>query len=295
MVADVQPADLYLQLMKSCLMNTIYADYVKPPVQAVARWKRWVVKALEVRNLELVHARELALRAAERERNARIDGWAWLPEAHTMIGARRLDNLQECIEDVLERMVPGDLIEAGVWRGGASIFMRAVLKAHGVEDRTVWVADSFEGLPAPNEALYPADAGDLHHTVEELSVSLDEVRRNFGLYGLLDDRVRFLPGWFSDTLSQAPIERLAVLRIDADMYESTTQVLEALYPKLAPGGYVIVDDYGGIPACRRAVDDYRAAMGITDEIRTIDWTGIYWLRSSDVLSGGSRPAARRAT
>lgn len=290
-----QPADLYLQLMKSCLINTIYADHFRPPAHAHARWKRWVVKALKARDLELVQARHRAVMSAERERNARIDGWAWLPEAHTMIGARRLDNLQQCIEDVLERGVPGDLIEAGVWRGGASIFMRAVLKAHGVEDRTVWLADSFQGLPPPNEALYPADAGDLHHTVEELSVSVDEVRRNFGLYDLLDDRVRFLPGWFSDTLPQAPIERLAVIRIDADMYASTTEVLEALYPRLAPGGYVIVDDYGGIPACRRAVDDYRAAMGITDEIRRIDWSGIYWLRSSDVLCDESRPPAGRAT
>ena len=290
-----QPADLYLQLMKSCLINTIYADHFRPPAHAKPRWKRWVVKALKARDLELVHARPRAVMSAERERKARIDGWAWLPEAHTMIGARRLDNLQQCIEDVLERGVPGDLIEAGVWRGGASMFMRAVLKAHGVEDRTVWVADSFQGLPPPNEALYPADAGDLHHTVDELSVSVDEVRRNFGLYDLLDDRVRFLPGWFSDTLPQAPIERLAVIRIDADMYSSTTEVLEALYPRLAPGGYVIVDDYGGIPACRRAVDDYRAAMGITDEIRRIDWSGIYWLRSSDVLSDESRPPAGRAT
>lgn len=281
--------------MKSCLINTIYADHFRPPAHANARWKRWVVKALKARDLELVQARHRAVMSAERERNARIDGWAWLPEAHTMIGARRLDNLQQCIEDVLERGVPGDLIEAGVWRGGASIFMRAVLKAHGVEDRTVWLADSFQGLPPPNEALYPADAGDLHHTVEELSVPVDEVRRNFGLYDLLDDRVRFLPGWFSDTLPQAPIERLAVIRIDADMYASTTEVLEALYPRLAPGGYVIVDDYGGIPACRRAVDDYRAAMGITDEIRRIDWSGIYWLRSSDVLSDESRPPAERAT
>lgn len=290
-----QPADLYLRLMKSCLLNTIYADYVRPQPQAGVRWKRWVVKALKARNLEVVYGRDRAVLSAEGERNARIDGLAWLPDAHTMIGARRLDNLQACIEDVVERDVPGDLIEAGVWRGGASIFMRAVLKAYGVEDRNIWLADSFQGLPPPNDALFPADAGDLHHSVEELSVSLDEVRHNFGLYELLDDRVQFLPGWFRDTLAQAPIERLAVIRIDADMYESTTQVLEALYPKLAPGGYVIVDDYGGIPACRRAVDDYRAAMGITDDIRTIDWTGIYWRRSSDVLSGESRPAARRAT
>lgn len=289
-----QPADLYLELMKSCLTNAIYGDDVRRPPRADARWKRWVVRALKARDLELVQARDRRPTTAESDRSGRIDGREWLPEAHTMIGVRRLDNLQECIEDVLARGVPGDLIEAGVWRGGASIFMRGVLKAHGVEDRTVWLADSFQGLPPPNDK-YPADAGDLHHTIDELAVSLEEVRENFRRYGLLDERVRFLPGWFRDTLPDAPIERLAIVRIDGDMYESTIQVLEALYPKLAPGGYVIVDDYGGIPACRRAVDDYREAMGITDEIRQIDWTGVFWLRSSDVLIGEGNPAAPRAT
>ena len=286
-------ADLYLELMKSCLTNAIYGGDVRRRPRADARWKRWVVSALKARDLELVQARD-PTRPAERERDGRVDGREWLPEAHTMIGLRRLDNLQECIQDVLARGVPGDLIEAGVWRGGASIFMRAVLKAHGVEDRTVWLSDSFQGLPPPNDDEYPADAGDLHHTIDELAVSLDEVRENFRRYGLLDDQVRFLPGWFRDTLPGAPIERLAVIRIDGDMYESTTQVLEALYPKLVPGGYLIVDDYGGIPACRRAVDDYREAMGITDDIRQIDWTGVYWLRSSDVLRD-NRPAGRFAT
>lgn len=286
-------ADLYLELMKSCLTNAIYGGDVRRRPRADARWKRWVVSALKARDLELVQARD-PTRPAERERDGRVDGREWLPEAHTMIGVRRLDNLQECIQDVLARGVPGDLIEAGVWRGGASIFMRAVLKAHGVEDRTVWLSDSFQGLPPPNDDEYPADAGDLHHTIDELAVSLDEVRENFRRYGLLDDQVRFLPGWFRDTLPGAPIERLAIIRIDGDMYESTTQVLEALYPKLVPGGYLIVDDYGGIPACRRAVDDYREAMGITDDIRQIDWTGVYWLRSSDVLRD-NRPAGRFAT
>jgi len=241
-----------------------------------------------------VQARDQALMSAQSDRGGRIDGREWLPEAHTMIGVKRLDNLHGCIEDVLERAVPGDLIEAGVWRGGAGIFMRAVLKAHGVEDRTVWLADSCQGLPPANDDEYPADAGDLHHTIDELAVSLDEVRQNFRRYDLLDDQVQFIPGWFRDTLRQVPLELLAVIRIDADMYESTTQVLEALYPKLSPSGYVIVDDYGGIPACRRAVDDYRMTMDITDEIRQIDWTGIYW-RSSDVVSRDRRPEAGRAT
>ncbi len=183
----------------------------------------------------------------------------------------------------VHRLHSRDLVEAGVWRGGAGIFMRAVLKAHGSEDRRVWLADSFQGLPPPKPDQYPADAGDLHHTVPELAVSLEEVKANFARYDLLDDRVRFLPGWFRDTLPQAPIDRLALIRTDADMHESTINALEALYPKLSPGGFVIVDDYGGIPGCRRAVDDFRTAAGIADELRWI-WTGVYWRRGTDAAA-----------
>ena len=117
----------------------------------------------------------------------------------------------------------------------------------------------------------------LHDTV--LAVTVDDVRSNFARYGLLDDQVEFLVGWFADTLATAPIEKLAVMRLDGDFYESTMDALSALYPKLSVGGYVIIDDYGCIDACRAAVHDYREAHGITDEIKLIDWTGAYWKRT----------------
>ncbi len=104
---------------------------------------------------------------------------------------------------------------------------------------------------------------------------------NFRRYGLLDDQVRFLKGWFRDTLPDAPIERLAVLRLDGDLYESTIQALECLYDRLSAGGYVIVDDYGNVAGCRQAVHDFRAQRGINDPIRPIDWAGVYWRRSGD--------------
>jgi len=209
----------------------------------------------------------------------RVEGRDWPATAHTMIGLKRLDNLQTCVEDVLSNNVPGDLVETGVWRGGATIFMRAILKAYGVADRRVWVADSFEGLPPPRPEQYPRDAGDVHHTYEQLAISLDVVKANFERYGLLDRQVAFLKGWFRDTLPHAPIRKLAVLRLDGDMYESTMDALVHLYPKLSVGGYLIVDDYGCIPSCREAVHDYRGSYGITDEILWIDWTGVYWRRS----------------
>lgn len=183
-----------------------------------------------------------------------------------MVGLRRLENLEALIVDIVRRQVPGDLVETGVWRGGATIFMRGVLKGLGAPSRRVWACDSFAGLPRPDTEKYQADAGDTHWTFAELAVALDEVRANFARYRLLDEQVHFLPGWFRDTLPTAPIERISLLRLDGDMYESTHDALEALYPRLSPGGYLVVDDYGAIPACRQAVIDYRDRHGIDDRV-----------------------------
>jgi O-methyltransferase len=209
---------------------------------------------------------------------ARAEGRDWPARAHTMIGLKRLANLRACVESVIDDNVPGDLIETGVWRGGATIFMRAILKARGVTDRLVWVADSFAGLPPPDTARFPSDEGITLHRFSQLAVSLESVRENFRRYGLLDEQVRFLKGWFRDTLPAAPIRRLAVLRLDGDLYESTIQALDALYPKLSPGGYLIVDDYGNVAACRQAVHDYRAEHHVNEQIERIDWGGAFWRR-----------------
>jgi hypothetical protein len=220
--------------------------------------------------MDLVHTRSFdpAVRATGRD---------WPTEAETMVGLQRLDNLQDCIVTVLRDGIPGDLVETGVWRGGCAILMRAVLKAWGDDRRQVWLADSFQGLPEPAPDQYPQDAGDVHaQFTPYLGVSLDVVKANFARYDLLDDQVRFLPGWFRDTLPTAPIDRIAVLRLDGDMYESTYQALSALYAKVPPGGFVIIDDYGALPRCRLAVEDFRAANHISETIMPIDWTGVYW-------------------
>ena len=243
--------DLYLDLLMRSLLNTLYDD----PAQLVMTPSGRRVPAAEVW-----------------ERGGR----AWLTPAHTMIGRKRLANIRFCLERILDDGVEGDVIETGVWRGGATIFMRGVLKAHGVTDRTVWVADSFEGLPPPDPQTYPADAGMDLCDIAELAVSLDEVRDNFARYGLLDDRVRFLKGFFRDTLPTAPIERLSLLRLDGDLYESTMQALTHLYPKVSPGGFVIVDDYHAIEPCRRAVHDYLRAHDLAVEIHPVDWTAVFW-------------------
>ena len=254
---------LYLDLMKECLTYLIYS---------------------EERNKD-------TLRYDPLNPMKRPEGLKWPAYAHTMIGMKRLENIQFCIEDVLDRKIKGDFIETGVWRGGATIFMRAILKSYGISDRKVWVADSYEGLPVPNPQEYPADAGNHLHEFSELAVSLEQVKSNFAKYGLLDSQVIFLKGWFRDTLPKAPIKKLAVLRLDGDMYESTMDALSNLYPKLSLGGYAIVDDYGAIAECRKAVHDYRDANNIQDEIKPIDWTEV--LLETDPMKRMQSPAPDR--
>jgi O-methyltransferase len=260
-VRDETAAELYLELMKKCLTRVAfeepYARVAAPASPAKARALAAVQRFLAARGLELVR------RAPDR--SGRAEGRDWPEQAETMIGLERLDNLQFCVTDVLRRDVPGDLIETGVWRGGATIFMRAILAA------------SFRGLPKPS-GDYAADHGDEHWRHEELAVPAHVVRENFARYGLLDEQVSFLEGFFQETLAGAPIEQLAVARLDGDMYESTIVALEALYPKLSPGGYLIVDDYGAVRGCREAVEDYRRANDVTEPLVRVDWTGVYWQR-----------------
>lgn len=239
--------ELYLDLMKKCLLNTIYKD---PDTHLVYN-----------------------------EYN-RLNGLDWPKTAHTMIGLKQLNNIQFCVEDTLKNNIPGDFIETGVWRGGATILMRATLKAHNIKDRRVWVADSFEGIPPTNLSLYPADAqGNAWHTNRYLAISINEVKSNFERYNLLDEQVVFLKGFFKDTLPTAPIQQIAVLRLDGDLYESTMDSLVHLYHKLSIGGYIILDDYFNITCCRQAVDDFRKANNITDEIKQVDDHAIFWKKT----------------
>lgn len=267
---STDPRQLYVDLLKKSLMCSLYEDLDgsiwNPRPGLVSK----VVTALMPSDLRLV---------ARSDRRKRDKGNDWPALAVTMIGAARLDNLQMCVETTIQDGVPGDYIETGVWRGGACILMRGILAAQGIRDRRVFVADSFRGLPPPDSSRYPTDAGADLHTYSCLAVSRDQVRANFERFGLLDEQVEFLAGWFKDTLPAAPIEKLAVARLDGDLYESTRDALVHLYPRLSPGGFLIVDDYHCFPYCRQAVDDYRATHGISEPIQAIDWAGVYWRRA----------------
>jgi len=272
------PKDLYLDLIKKTLT---YALWPEPPLPLGSRgFNRpyFVTQAAGLLSQALGSIGFQLVRPRTITPDQRQTGGYWPAYAHTMIGGRRLDDLQFCVETVLREGIAGDLIETGVWRGGACIFMRAVLAAHGVEDRKVYVADSFAGLPKPEADRFPVDKGDALYRAAFLSVSQAEVEDNFRQYGLLDDQVVFLKGWFKDTLPSASIHKLAVLRLDGDLYGSTMDALTHLYPKLSPGGFCIVDDYNW-PGCRQAVDDFAAQQGIAMRVNTADLAGQYWRKT----------------
>lgn len=262
--------DSYLDLIKKCLTNWIHGDMEVKIIKGKYFPKREFIGLLNKFGYQII-------KSAPMDSYKRLNGLDWPLTAHTMVGLKRLDNIQKCIESVLSNNVPGDIIECGVWRGGASIFMRAVLKAYDVKDRVVYVADSFQGCPVPNTEKYPQDKDlNLCNYGGTLAVSLEKVKANFKTYDLLDEQVRFLEGWFKDALPQAPFRKLAVMRLDGDLYESTMDALNNLYPKLSAGGYVIVDDYYSILACKEAVTAYRKSYNINDEIMKIDESSVYW-------------------
>jgi hypothetical protein len=270
----------YLELLKKSLLGELYWEnevrllYLRDCIEGRDAYSRGTLLRIEDQRSDLCTLyRELG-------RTGRLlaDSLDNLGSRHTMIGRQRLENIAACLESIRRDNIAGDLIECGVWRGGAAVFMRGFLKAFGILDRTVWLADSFAGPPAPSLPQDMDEDLSADH-YPNLAIPLETVRDLFGRYDLLDGQVRFLPGWFKDTLARAPIERLALLRIDADLYESTRDALPALYPKLSAGGFVIIDDYHCIPACREAVDEYRERARVATPLETIDWTGVFWRKT----------------
>ena len=208
-------------------------------------------------------------------------GWDWPSQAPSMIGARRMNNVRSECERVLQAGVPGDFMETGVWRGGACIMMRAVLRAYGITDRRVIAADSFAGFPPPSPGV-EADASFHLHTYSDFAVPLDQVKWAFARYGLLDEQVVFLEGLFKDTLPTAPVETLAVLRLDGDMYESTRDGLVNLYHKLVRRRHA--DRRRLFPVRMPAPEQSTSFAPRTASpipIVQIDDYGGYWIKSSD--------------
>jgi O-methyltransferase len=265
--------DAYLGLLKLCL-----CDLAGSSTTSVGAMPGGTVLAREI---------------AGDERRLRVAGMDWPLHGLTMVGLERLDDLQSCIETVVADGVEGDVIEAGAWRGGAAMLLRATLDTLG-DERDVWVADSFQGFPPD----VPPDDGSLDlRAFEFLAVPEAEVRASFARLGL-DRGVRFLPGFFRDTLGGLAGARWALVRLDADSYTATRDALAVLYPGLAAGAYLVVDDYGSFEGCRCAVDEFREEHGIDEPIERVDRTCVRWRRRSagpvPAAAGPRKPAATPA-
>ena len=266
----------YITLLKSALRNSMYSNMKNPTKADLAQM--WVFKQKLLLKFRSVRSRQ-GLSYSPSDLYWTVQGN--LIPSHTLGSQENVDNVHFCTESVLRDNVPGDLLEAGVFRGGQSILMKGILEAWGDKERKVILADSFEGLPTPGP---DSDMDDIiaHEVLKKVglfSASKETVKENFRKYGLLDDRVIFVEGWFNKSLPTAPIDKLAIMRLDADYYDSTMDAMKNLYPKLSVGGWVILDDYGHPMGCRTAVTEYRAEHDITDEIIMADQHVGYWQRT----------------
>ena len=226
----------------------------------------------------------------------RENGLDWPLMGTTMVGWKRLTQWEEALLHCIDAQVPGDFVETGVWRGGVLVLAAAILEEQGITSRQIWGFDSFDGLPPPDPKNYPGDANVIDlSTFNELKVSEEEVRMNFKAWGVPTDQIRLVKGLFKHTLPKAEVQQIAALRLDGDYYESTIQALEALEPRVADNGVVIIDDYHAFAECRQAVHDYRKRNGIDFPIREIDGTGVFWYKSHEpnVPGKSERTQARR--
>jgi hypothetical protein len=270
--------DRYLSLLKRALANMLYPE-LELQIQHLERGADGL-SGLELERFQ----RDIAQRQAVdfvKLLEGKQQGTGPHRFPHTMIGLFRLRNIERCAEQVLAEGIPGDFLEAGVCKGGATIFMRALQIAHGAAERKTFVVDSFTGLPPSDQARDKTYGLELDETrFPSLACGESAVRDHFSRYGLLDRNVEFVSGWLAESLPAAPIGPLALLRIDVDLYSSTLDCLDLLYDKVVDGGFVIVDDYLALKPCRDAVDEFRERRGLPEPIRWIDRSGIYWRKGA---------------
>lgn len=267
----------YLELLRRCVTRDLIEEPYSAPRPPASGIKRFLFgaagRALASRGLAIV-------RHDETSAEDRAEGRGWPAQAETMMGLIRMELLQKCLVDVVSRGVEGDFFEAGCWRGGGVIFMLGVLKALGDSSRRVWAADSFRGYPEPTANSFEVDRH-LFQRGDYFSVSRALLEANVRKYGLWDERLRILEGWFSESIPRAPIEKLSFLRIDVDGYEGVRDALTLLYPKLSTSGYVLIEDVRQ-PGAKRAMEELFASLGRREEVREVEQKypcAVYWQKS----------------
>lgn len=196
---------------------------------------------------------------------------------YTMCGYARLRGLYQAIRYVVKCNVRGDVVECGTARGGSAALMGLVLKELGA-DRTLWVFDTFEGLPPPTDADPDYEVATLY--AGSCRGELTEVQNLFKYCDILSQS-KFIKGLFQQTVLTSEIENIAVLHIDGDWYESVKVCLDHLYDRVNPRGVIQIDDYGQWSGARKAVNEFLDQRGITVRLRYLDYTGRQFIKPSE--------------
>jgi hypothetical protein len=228
--------DRYLDLLKRSLTNYLYRE------QATLREQEWDVN----------------------QGSSGVFDFDIPAQGHTVMRVASLSHLQLLAGDLLARGIPGDVLEAGCFRGGGGVLLRAAFDAD--VSRVIWMADTFEGIPLPHSKV----GREIDETIEWTSryeASKEQVQDTFRRYGYgqPDGRVRYIVGGFNETLKSAPFEQLALVHVDADSHDSVLDALTLSYKSIVPGGYIVIDDYH-LHGVRTAVATFRSTVGITSPV-----------------------------
>jgi len=189
------------------------------------------------------------------------------------------------MKDLENSDVDGDLVETGVWKGGMGMWMQGIMKKCKMRQRKIWLFDTFESFPGPDDnqcnqkdSIIHSVTDLLYNKGENSTHSIDQVKGNFKKFDLYDDNLKFVRGDILETIpvTEKEIEKIALLRIDSDYYSSVKLTLEYLYDKIVKGGYVIIDDYNNpVVGAKEAVDEFRHERGITEDMKKIDGS-VFW-------------------
>ncbi len=260
-------ADRYLELLTAALLDELYLDHELRLLYLTDPERVGPVEAHKlgdpVREMQLKWDRLVEERRAGAMPHAGRRA-STLP--YSDMGRARMRNLRHVLDVVREENVPGDLVECGTGRGGGAIFMRGYLDAHELRGRQVWVADRFRVTEPAGEGV-------------AAWADLNTVRDGFARFNLLDDLVRFLVGPPAETLVDAPVEKVAVLRLGPGNIADAVAGLDALYERLSVGGYVVVDDYASAEHAR-AIDAFRVAHGVEAPIERVDGASVAWRKTA---------------
>jgi O-methyltransferase len=193
-------------------------------------------------------------------------------QPYTLIGLERILSLCSLADRIERDRIPGDVMECGVCNGGSAAIL-AHFAARSTLKRTVWLLDSFQGMPQSTTS----DGDEAKTRVGKEVGGQARVREVLSLVRANMDQVRIVPGWFEDTFPTLPVREIALLNIDADWYKSVKLCLETFYDRVVPGGFVAFDDYGHWPGCRKAVDEFFQSRQIPVALNKVDYTA-RWMR-----------------